>query len=78
MYNAEIDVSDRDAVPAPTGYHVLIAVPSVEEKTSGGIFRPDQLRDLEQTASIFGYVLAIGPATRTNFRQDRGARKKTG
>ena len=61
MYSAEIEISDRDAVPVPTGYHILIAVPSIEEKTKGGIIRPDQLRQLEKTASIFGLVLAVGP-----------------
>ena len=61
MYKTEINVSDKDTIPAPTGFHILVAIPAVEEKTAGGIIRPDQLRDLEKTASIFGVVMALGP-----------------
>ncbi len=62
MYEVtEIDISAQDTIPVPTGFRVLIAVPSVEEKTSGGIIRPDNLRTLEKTASIFGAVISLGP-----------------
>jgi co-chaperonin GroES (HSP10) len=62
MYSAEIKISDidNDRIPTPKGYKVLIAVPQVEEKTTGGIIRPDQLRKLEETASIFGFVVELG------------------
>lgn len=48
-------------LPAPTGYRILIAVPEVEEKTKGGIIRPDVLKTKEETASIVGQVLKMGP-----------------
>lgn len=51
---------DGDKIPVPKGYKVLIAVPSIEERTSGGIIRPDVLRDQEKVASIFGYVISMG------------------
>jgi chaperonin GroES len=60
MYSTEIKISDATKIPNPKGYKVLIAVPHVEEKTSGGILRPDSLRKLEETASIFGYVVSMG------------------
>jgi co-chaperonin GroES (HSP10) len=48
-------------LPQPTGYRILIAVPEIEEKTKGGIIRPDVLKTKEETASITGQVLAMGP-----------------
>lgn len=48
-------------LPAPKGYRILIAVPEVEEKTKGGIIRPDAIKTREETASIVGQVLEMGP-----------------
>jgi co-chaperonin GroES (HSP10) len=48
-------------LPAPKGYRILIAVPEVEEKTKGGIIRPDVIKSREETASIVGQVLEMGP-----------------
>lgn len=50
-----------EKLPSPKGYRILIAVPEVEEKTKGGIIRPDILKTKEETASIIGLVLAMGP-----------------
>jgi chaperonin GroES len=61
LYQTEIDISAQDTIPAPTGFHLLIAVPSIEEKTEGGIIRPDELREREKTATIFGNVISLGP-----------------
>lgn len=61
MYTqAEIDQL-ADKLPAPKGYRILIALPEVQEKTAGGIIRPDDLRKKEETASIIGLVLDMGP-----------------
>ena len=48
-------------LPEPTGFRMLIALPEVEEKTSGGIYVPDERRDAEAVASIVGFVLKVGP-----------------
>ncbi len=62
MYSTEVNIpAQPEKIPDPQGYKVLIAVPGVEEKTSGGIYRPDSLRKLEETASIFGFVVSMGP-----------------
>src|SRR5215471_13645742 len=62
MYASEIkEVQDPSCIPDPKGYKILVAIPSVEEKTEGGIIRPDSLRKLEEVASIFGFVVALGP-----------------
>lgn len=50
-----------ESLPAPKGYRILVAIPDLQEKTKGGIFIPDELKDREKTASIFGLVVAMGP-----------------
>jgi co-chaperonin GroES (HSP10) len=67
---ATVNVSDVKAVdekiqaklPEPTGYRILIALPEINEKTEGGVFMPDSLRSAEETASILGFVVKLGPA----------------
>jgi chaperonin GroES len=57
---AESAASKADKLPRPVGPYILVALPPVEEKTTGGIYRPDQLKEREGTATIFGYVVSIG------------------
>lgn len=61
MYDKTIKDVEKSCIPDPSGYRILVAIPSVSEKTEGGIIRPDTLRKLEETASIFGYVVSLGP-----------------
>lgn len=61
MYKAEQDLPDKRRLPEPKGYRILIAMPKVEEKTAGGVYMPDGLKDAESTASIMGLVVAMGP-----------------
>jgi len=65
MYSAEKIELDEDTtrkLPEPQGYKLLIAIPKLEEKTSGGVIIPDKLKGMEQTASIIGLVIALGEA----------------
>ena len=48
-------------LPVPGGYHILVALPAATDKSEGGIFLPDALKDREHTASITGNVIAMGP-----------------
>lgn len=48
-------------MPEPTGYHILITIPDIKKKTDGGIIIPDEVTGREQTASIVGFVLKLGP-----------------
>lgn len=62
----EIDLPEGDArrasqLPKPQGYKMLIALPELEEKTDGGVFIPGATLDREQTASIVGFVIELGP-----------------
>ena len=50
MYSADIKDLDlerlkkSDTFPHPTGYKLLIAMPTLEEKTEGGVFIPEYLK----------------------------------
>lgn len=63
MYKIE-KIEDETIVtqlPVPSGYRLLIAIPEMEEKTEGGVYLPDKLKDAENTASILGFVVKAGP-----------------
>ena len=63
MYQTELSDAARQAQEKlrPTGYKLLISVPSVQEKTRGGIYLPDDHTSREQTATVLGRIVAIGP-----------------
>jgi co-chaperonin GroES (HSP10) len=63
MYTGENTTDERVAskLPQPQGYKVLIGVPEISEKTEGGVFLPDGLKTAEETASIIGFVMKLGP-----------------
>ena len=57
-----IPVEDRASqLPVPTGYKLLIALPAPDEKTEGGILKAADTLQVEETGSIVGFVLAVGP-----------------
>lgn len=58
--HSEIEKELLAKLPKPKGYKVLIAVPKMEERTKGGIIRPDMLRDAETTATMYGNVIDMG------------------
>lgn len=47
-------------LPEPKGWRILIAIPEVEEKTAGGIIKADVTKQVEQTSTVIGLVLAMG------------------
>ena len=63
MYTAEVKTEDKvvTQLPEPKGYKLLIGIPEVSEKPEGGVFMPDGLRIAEETASIVGFVIKMGP-----------------
>ena len=48
-------------LPIPVGYKILVTLPKIEEKTAGGIIKPDSVVDREETAANIGFVVALGP-----------------
>ena len=53
-------------LPKPSGYKVLVALPKIEEKTSGGIIKAQSTVDRESTAANVGFVLELGPDAYTD------------
>ena len=47
-------------MPKPKGYKLLISPVQIDEKTEGGVYMPDALRDAEGIASIIGFVVKMG------------------
>ena len=63
MYQAvkkEEDPKVASKIPEPKGYKLLISPVEVDEKTEGGLYMPDQIRDAEGVASIIGFVVSMG------------------
>lgn len=48
-------------LPVPTTYHLLCALPEVEEKTEGGILKSAQSIHYEEVLSPVLFVIGIGP-----------------
>ena len=48
-------------LPQPVGYKVLVTLPNIEEKTEGGIIKPDSVIAKESTAANIAFVMALGP-----------------
>lgn len=60
----EVDESNprlASQLPRPQGYKMLIALPEFEDITEGGVHIPITTLDREQTASIVGFVIELGP-----------------
>ena len=64
MYQAvkkEAEPKGASKMPEPKGYKLLISPVEVDEKTEGGVYMPDSIKDAEGIASIIGYVVSMGP-----------------
>jgi co-chaperonin GroES (HSP10) len=48
-------------LPDPSGYRILCAIPEVEEKTAGGLFKADITKQYEELTTPVLFVLKIGP-----------------
>lgn len=50
-----------ERLPQPTGWRILVMPYQGREKTAGGLYVPDEVRDRERVATVVAYVLAVGP-----------------
>jgi len=57
------DTDERKAtqLPNPSGYRILCAIPEVDEKTSGGLYKADETKRYEELTTPVLFVLKIGP-----------------
>jgi chaperonin GroES len=54
-----------NTLPIPSGWRILVEIPEVEEKTKGGIIRPDLFRENEKILTVFAKVKRLGPLAYT-------------
>jgi co-chaperonin GroES (HSP10) len=58
----EVPIEERGKqLPEPSGYRILCAIPDVEEKTAGGIFKADETMKFEELTTPVLFVLKVGP-----------------
>ena len=55
------DENRASQLPEPSGFRILIALPEVKEMTEGGIYKPEDVRKIEEVATVVGFVLKLGP-----------------
>jgi|TARA_R100001530_G_scaffold122215_1_gene89783 co-chaperonin GroES (HSP10) len=56
-----IQLKSASQLPEPTGYKILIALPEADKKTAGGIIKAEETLRIEETASVTGFVMKMGP-----------------
>lgn len=62
----EVGVSDLSAaekaaqLPEPSGYHILVAIPEVEDKFESGILKADFTMHTEEVLSTVFFVVKLG------------------
>jgi co-chaperonin GroES (HSP10) len=59
--DTEKEAQKATQLPTPTGYRLLCAVPEVEERTAGGIWKPDISKQYEELTTPVLFVLKMGP-----------------
>jgi co-chaperonin GroES (HSP10) len=57
----DTDEKKAKQLPDPSGYRILCAIPEVEEKTAGGIFKADSTKQYEELTTPVLLVLKVGP-----------------
>lgn len=55
------DENKAKQLPDPSGYRILCAVPDIEEKTAGGIYKADTTMQYEELTTPVLFVLKVGP-----------------
>lgn len=75
------DTDERKAtqLPTPSGYRILCAIPEVDERTAGGLFKADITKQYEELTTPVLFVLKMGPdAFKDTTRFPSGAWCKEG
>ena len=62
------NMSLKQRVPQPTGWRILVMPYTGNDKTDGGVYIPDQVREREARATVVAYVIKVGPLA---YRDDK-------
>ena len=54
------NMSLKERVPQPTGWRILVMPYTGNDKTDGGVYIPDQVREREARATVVAYVIKVG------------------
>lgn len=61
MTDAQVTDADFEAqLPKPVGYHLLIALPQVEDTYESGLAKADSTKHAERVLSMMGAVIDMG------------------
>ena len=56
-----LDKSLLDRLPQPTGWRILVMPYQGKQKTTGGLYVPNEVRERESVATVVACVLKVGP-----------------
>lgn len=56
----QIEANWPDNLPRPTGFRLLVALPSVKTQSDGGIALAEQTIENERVSAICGHVISMG------------------
>lgn len=48
-------------LPEPSGYHILVAIPEIEDKYESGLIKADSTMHFEEVLSTVFFVVKLGP-----------------
>ena len=70
--------AEKNKLPIPTGWRILVLPFKGKKKTKGGILYTDEQIDRQQLATVCGNVLAVGPQAYTGEKFPDGPWCKVG
>ena len=56
-----------ERVPQPTGWRILVMPYMGKDKTEGGVYVPDPVREKEMRATVVAYVVKLGSLAYKDF-----------
>lgn len=57
----QTDEEKAKQLPEPTGYHILVALPDIEETFESGLIKADQTKHFEEVLATVFFVVKMGP-----------------
>ena len=60
VWITEVHAKDPDVLPSIPGFHILVRPISVKEKTKGGLYLPDSVKNDISYLTTVGKVLSVG------------------
>jgi co-chaperonin GroES (HSP10) len=56
-------------LPDPTGYHILVTLPDVEDTFESGLLKADQTKQFEEVLATVFFVIKLGPDCYTDTKR---------